>query len=86
MTENKIGRLFEYSEYPSRFIVRLVDVQADESVKPDPDTGKYLRVTFDVVDPKNSSQKIGERFTVGQREHGPTYCWHASELPIQIGR
>ena len=78
-----IGRLFEFSESPYRFIVRLVSSEIDESVPVTEDMGRYIKVNFEVVDPRGSGLKVGEHFTVGQREIGPTYCWHARELDNQ---
>lgn len=79
----RIGKLFEYRELPLELVVRLVSAEIDVTVPPSEEMGRYVKVTFEVVDPRESGLKVGEHFTVGQREIGPTYCWHARELGNQ---
>lgn len=75
----KIGHLYEYSEAPYRFVVKLVAFWA-EPCPQSSDMGCLQYWIFEAVRATSFGLKPLEQFRVMNREKGPSYCWYADEL------
>lgn len=78
MSRRDIGELFEYSEPPYRFVVKLVCFWSEPSV--DLDLGPIRYWLWQVVSRNVPDYPPGSQFRVMARERAPSCCWHARKL------